>query len=94
MCRSQQLNCFLFLSALTGKSLSDDQTAALTMPSATHSLAKAQSRDCSTQCDEQAEYAISTNATQHTPAPSSGVYLTMFYYLKYIQNIISMNKHD
>ncbi|KAI5109329.1 angiomotin-like 2a, partial [Silurus meridionalis] len=34
-----------------GKSLSDDQTAAVKMPSA--SLANVQSRDCSTQCDDQ-----------------------------------------
>ncbi|KAK3557438.1 hypothetical protein QTP70_026632 [Hemibagrus guttatus] len=54
-----------------GKSLSDDQTAAVTMPSTAHSLAKAQRRDCSTQCDEQAESAISTHATEHTPTPSS-----------------------
>ncbi|XP_017335729.2 angiomotin-like 2a [Ictalurus punctatus] len=54
-----------------GKSLSDDQTAAVMMPSAPHSLAKAQSRDCSTQCDEQTEPAISTNASNHTPSPSS-----------------------
>ncbi|XP_026775484.3 angiomotin-like 2a [Pangasianodon hypophthalmus] len=56
-----------------GKSLSDDQTAAVMMPSAHHSLAKAPSRDCSTQCDEQTEPAISTNASEHTPAPSSDV---------------------
>lgn len=79
VCRSQQLNCFLFLSVLTGKSLSDDQTAAVTMPSVPHSLAKAQSRDCSTQCDEQTESGISSDASEHTPAPSTGVYLAIYY---------------
>lgn len=88
MCGSQQLNCFLFPSVLAGKSLSDDQTAAVMMPSAPHSLAKAQSRDCSTQCDEQTEPAISTNASNHTPSPSSGVYLTILYLLIFSQNTI------
>lgn len=81
LCGSQPLNCFLFLSALTGKSLSDDQTAAPMMPSAPLSLAKAQSRDCSTQCDEQTEPAISTVVSEHKPAPSSGVYLAILYFL-------------
>ncbi|XP_027002997.2 angiomotin-like 2a [Tachysurus fulvidraco] len=54
-----------------GKSLSDDQTAAVTMPSAAHVLVKTQNRDCSTQCEEQTEPTISTNVTQHTTAPSS-----------------------
>lgn len=88
MCGSQQLNCFLFPSVLAGKSLSDDQTAAVMMPSAPHSLAKAQSRDCSTQCDEQTEPAISTNASNQTPSPSSGVYLTILYLLIFSQNTI------
>lgn len=83
-----------FSVSLTGKSLSDDQTAAVTMPSAAHVLVKTQNRDCSTQCEEQTEPAISTNATQHTTAPSSGVYLAILYSLKFIQNFILVNKHE
>lgn len=82
LCWSQQLNWFLFLSVLTGKSLSDDQTAAVTKSSAPHSLAKSPSRDCSTQCDEQ------TDAPEHTPAPSSGVYLTILSTIKIIWLVI------
>lgn len=49
-----------------GKSLSDDQTAAATLPpTAPRSLSKAQSRDCSTQCDE------TSDETNPTPEPTS-----------------------
>ncbi|XP_066521734.1 angiomotin-like 2a [Hoplias malabaricus] len=44
-----------------GKSLSDDQTVAAIMPPSPHSLSKAQSCDCSTQCDEPSG---ETNTTQ------------------------------
>ncbi|KAL7832567.1 hypothetical protein SRHO_G00295850 [Serrasalmus rhombeus] len=60
-----------------GKSLSDDQTAAATLPPVPHSLSKAQSRDCSTQCDEPSEETNPTleitgapAAPESTPAPS------------------------
>ncbi|TVK90614.1 Angiomotin-like 2a [Bagarius yarrelli] len=72
-----------------GKSLSDDQTAAVMMPSAAHSLAKAQSRDCSTQCEEQKEPVISTKL-EHTPAPSSDNTAEKFH----IQTPVSASKSE
>lgn len=40
-----------FLSAISGKSLSDDQTAAASMPPLPHQLSKTQCQDRSTQCE-------------------------------------------
>ncbi|XP_030647395.1 angiomotin-like 2a [Chanos chanos] len=66
------------VSKIKGKSLSDDQTAAASLPPASRPLSKAQSRDCSTQCDgpsQEANAVIESPATtvtpEPTPAPSS-----------------------
>ncbi|KAL0191051.1 hypothetical protein M9458_013749, partial [Cirrhinus mrigala] len=51
------------------KSLSDDQTAAASLPPLPHPLAKTQCRDNSTQCEEPSD---ETNPkTEHVPESSS-----------------------
>lgn len=69
-----------FPSAISGKSLSDDQTAAASMPPLPHQLAKTQCRDSSTQCEgpsdeanPKADTAAVTFAPQPSSAASSGV---------------------
>ncbi|KAK9973278.1 hypothetical protein ABG768_024018 [Culter alburnus] len=57
-----------------GKSLSDDQTAAASMPPLPHQLAKTQCRDSSTQCEgpsDEANPKADTAAATSAPQPSS-----------------------